>query len=73
MSENGQVFEGRGWGIEAATAMGLTNRAVHIAIIGTFNHRAPADAAMTAVSRLIQCGVELVSSLACVQRGFVVY
>ncbi|XP_003743951.1 peptidoglycan recognition protein 1 [Galendromus occidentalis] len=59
VSENGQVFEGRGWGVEAAAVMGLTDRAVHIAIIGSFNHRTPADAAMVAVSRLIQCGMGL--------------
>ncbi|XP_022660135.1 peptidoglycan recognition protein 1-like isoform X2 [Varroa jacobsoni] len=59
VSENGQVFEGRGWGVEAAAAMGLSTRALHVALIGTFNHRAPAEGALKTVAKLIECGVEL--------------
>lgn len=63
VSENGQVFEGRGWGVEAAAAMGLSTRALHVALIGTFNHRAPAEGALKTVAKLIECGVELVGSM----------
>ncbi|OQR74571.1 peptidoglycan recognition protein 1-like [Tropilaelaps mercedesae] len=59
VSEKGQIFEGRGWGVEAAASLGLPSRALHVALIGTFNHRAPAESALKAVAKLIECGVEL--------------
>jgi len=57
VGEDGNVYEGRGWGKLGSHAPGYNSKSIGICIIGTFTSRKPNDAALQAVKDLISCGV----------------
>ncbi|XP_017785946.1 PREDICTED: peptidoglycan-recognition protein SC2-like [Nicrophorus vespilloides] len=57
VGEDGNVYEGRGWGKQGAHAKPLNNKSIGICVAGTFNGAAPNAAAQKAVKDLIAYGV----------------
>lgn len=56
---DGLVYEGRGWDTRGAFLKGWNVKAVGIALIGDFNHKAPSDAQLQVAQLLIAQGVKL--------------
>lgn len=57
VGEDGNVYEGRGWGKHGAHAPDYNSKSIGICIIGTFTSQLPNAAALNAVKSLIDCGV----------------
>lgn len=59
IGEDGQAYEGRGWGRTGVHAPGFNSQSVGIAFFGTFTNGIPNLAARNAAQTLIACGVRL--------------
>lgn len=57
IGENGEVFEGMGWGVEGYHTESWNDRSLGIAFIGDFDTQSPTPRAMVAFERLLDCGV----------------
>ncbi|XP_062620951.1 peptidoglycan recognition protein 1-like [Saccostrea cucullata] len=58
IGEDGNVYEGRGWGKEGAHTKGLNKDSIGICFIGNFDERLPNQRALKAAKDLIRRGVE---------------
>ncbi|XP_029374022.1 peptidoglycan recognition protein 5 [Echeneis naucrates] len=54
---DGELFEGRGWGVVGAHAKGNNHDSVGIAFMGNFNNDTPSQEAIQSVKQLLQSGV----------------
>ncbi|KAJ8679793.1 hypothetical protein QAD02_015580 [Eretmocerus hayati] len=59
VGEDGNAYEGRGWGITGAHAVGYNSKSIGICVIGSYVDRIPNDGAIEAVKNLIAHGVSL--------------
>nr|CAD7573015.1 unnamed protein product [Timema californicum] len=59
IGEDGHVYEGRGWDFVGAHAPGYNTQSIGICVIGDFSDRLPNEEALTALSDLISCGVDI--------------
>ncbi|XP_060557416.1 peptidoglycan-recognition protein SC2-like isoform X1 [Ruditapes philippinarum] len=57
VGEDGNVYEGRGWGLVGAHAPGFNSKSLGICVIGDFSKSVPNQAAQNAVKDLISCSV----------------
>ncbi|KAL6423448.1 hypothetical protein ACFW04_010204 [Cataglyphis niger] len=57
VGEDGNVYEGRGWGKKGAHSIPFNNKSIGICIIGDYSNRTPKAAAIEAVAKLIERGV----------------
>ncbi|KAF2892794.1 hypothetical protein ILUMI_13382 [Ignelater luminosus] len=57
VGEDGNVYEGVGWGKRGTHAPNYNSKSIGICVIGTFTSTRPNDAALQAVKDLIACGV----------------
>ncbi|XP_062603016.1 peptidoglycan recognition protein 1-like [Saccostrea cucullata] len=58
IGEDGNVYEGRGWGKEGAHTKGLNKESIGICFIGNFDRRLPNQKALEAAKDLIRRGVK---------------
>ncbi|XP_077865223.1 peptidoglycan recognition protein 3-like [Saccoglossus kowalevskii] len=58
IGQDGNAYEGRGWGVVGAHTYGFNSRSHGIAFMGNFNSRKPNAAALQAAKNLIQCGID---------------
>ncbi|XP_062620919.1 peptidoglycan recognition protein 1-like [Saccostrea cucullata] len=58
IGEDGNVYEGRGWGKEGAHTLGHNKESIGICFIGNFEKRLPNQRALKAAKDLIRRGVE---------------
>ncbi|XP_061174341.1 peptidoglycan recognition protein 1-like [Saccostrea echinata] len=58
IGEDGNVYEGRGWGKEGAHTKGLNKYSIGICFIGNFDRRLPNQKALRAAKDLIRRGVK---------------
>ncbi|GBP17413.1 Peptidoglycan recognition protein [Eumeta japonica] len=54
---NGKVYQGGGWLHVGAHTFGYNRRSIGISFIGDFRTKEPTAAALQAVQRLLECGV----------------
>nr|CAD7454711.1 unnamed protein product [Timema tahoe] len=59
IGEDGHVYEGRGWDFVGAHAPGYNTQSIGICVIGDFSDRLPNEEALTTLSDLISCGVDI--------------
>ncbi|GLV33906.1 Peptidoglycan recognition protein LE [Carabus blaptoides fortunei] len=59
IGSDGNVYEGRGWGIQGAHTLGYNQRSLCIAFVGCFMDHLPPVKALNAAKALIQSGQEL--------------
>ncbi|XP_014228398.1 peptidoglycan-recognition protein 2-like [Trichogramma pretiosum] len=59
IGEDGNVYQGRGWDKVGAHAPGYNNRSIGICVIGDFTERLPNALALTALHKLIECGIAM--------------
>ncbi|KAK2176396.1 hypothetical protein NP493_664g02058 [Ridgeia piscesae] len=59
VGEDGNIYEGRGWGKVGAHARGHNSNSIGICVIGNFEHRTPNGAALSAAQSVINTGVRL--------------
>ncbi|KAH3691048.1 peptidoglycan-recognition protein SC2-like [Dreissena polymorpha] len=59
VGEDGNVYEGRGWGYVGAHTEQYNSKGFAASMIGSFDSHVPNDKALTAVKNLIACGVQL--------------
>ncbi|XP_001605218.1 peptidoglycan-recognition protein SC2 [Nasonia vitripennis] len=59
VGEDGNVYEGRGWGKAGAHAKTYNDKSIGICVIGNYENRSPNSAATEAVKSLISHGVSL--------------
>lgn len=59
IGSDGNVYEGRGWGIQGAHTLGYNQKSVCIAFVGCFMDHLPPLKALNAARALIQNGIEL--------------
>nr|CAD7445072.1 unnamed protein product [Timema bartmani] len=59
IGEDGHVYEGRGWDFIGAHAPGYNTQSIGICVIGDFSDRLPNEEALTTLSELISCGVDI--------------
>ncbi|CAL1680429.1 unnamed protein product [Lasius platythorax] len=57
IGEDGNVYEGRGWGKKGAHSIPFNSKSIGICIIGNYSNRTPKAAAIQAVAKLITRGV----------------
>lgn len=57
VGEDGNVYEGRGWGKKGAHSIPYNNKSIGICILGDYRSRTPNVAAVEAISKLIAYGV----------------
>ncbi|XP_011344963.1 peptidoglycan-recognition protein SC2 isoform X2 [Ooceraea biroi] len=57
VGEDGNVYEGRGWGKKGSHSKPFNGKSIGICIIGDYSNRTPKPAAVQAVSKLIAYGV----------------
>ncbi|EFN81745.1 peptidoglycan-recognition protein SC2 isoform X1 [Harpegnathos saltator] len=57
VGEDGNIYEGRGWGKQGAHSKPFNNKSIGICIIGDYTNRTPNSAAVQAVDSLIAYGV----------------
>ncbi|XP_011497199.1 PREDICTED: peptidoglycan-recognition protein SC2-like [Ceratosolen solmsi marchali] len=57
IGEDGNIYEGRGWGKNGAHTIDYNNRSIGICIIGTYQNRIPNIVAIKAIKNLISYGV----------------
>uniref|UniRef100_W8BZR2 Peptidoglycan-recognition protein LE n=2 Tax=Ceratitis capitata TaxID=7213 RepID=W8BZR2_CERCA len=55
---DGNVYEGRGWGVVGAHTIGYNSKSMGIAFIGCFMRHLPSDAAMNSCKNFLKKGVE---------------
>ncbi|XP_073828247.1 peptidoglycan-recognition protein SA-like [Musca autumnalis] len=55
---DGNVYEGRGWGVVGAHTYGYNKKSIGIAFIGNFMLKLPTDKALEACKRLLQIGID---------------
>ncbi|XP_073831252.1 peptidoglycan-recognition protein LE-like isoform X2 [Musca autumnalis] len=55
---DGNVYEGRGWGVEGAHTFGFNRFSIGISFIGTFMYKLPTPRALTACKNLLKRGLE---------------
>lgn len=55
IGEDGNVYEGVGWGYVGTHTKNVDNKSIGIAMIGDFSSRIPNEKAMEALEALIQC------------------
>lgn len=58
ISNNGNVYAGRGWNVQGAHTLGYNTQSIGIAFIGKYSNQLPSHAALNALKDLIACGVE---------------
>ncbi|XP_077999532.1 peptidoglycan recognition protein-like [Glandiceps talaboti] len=58
IGQDGNAYEGRGWGVQGAHTYGYNNRAHGISFIGNFDNQLPNQLAINATKALIKCGVD---------------
>ncbi|XP_012534615.2 uncharacterized protein LOC105835677 [Monomorium pharaonis] len=58
VGEDGNIYEGRGWGKQGAHSKPFNSKSIGICIIGDYKNRTPNAAAVQAVTNLIVRGVE---------------
>lgn len=58
VGEDGNIYEGRGWGKQGAHSIPFNKKSIGICIIGNYTNRTPNQAAIQAVAKLIAYGVE---------------
>ncbi|XP_072743376.1 peptidoglycan recognition protein 3 [Anoplolepis gracilipes] len=58
VGEDGNVYEGRGWGKKGAHSVPFNSKSIGICIIGNYSNRTPKAAAIEAVAKLIARGVD---------------
>ncbi|KMQ95640.1 peptidoglycan-recognition protein precursor [Lasius niger] len=58
IGEDGNVYEGRGWGKKGAHSIPFNSKSIGICIIGNYSNRTPKAAAIQAVAKLITRGVD---------------
>ncbi|KYN04238.1 Peptidoglycan recognition protein 3 [Cyphomyrmex costatus] len=58
VGEDGNVYEGRGWGKKGAHSKPFNSKSIGICIIGDYRNRTPKAAAVQAATNLIAYGVE---------------
>ena len=63
VGEDGRVYLGRGWALEAAHTHGANDLGHGICILGDFKTEIPKSTAMNAAYTLVQCGVAMVNKL----------
>lgn len=54
IGSDGNIYEGRGWGIEGAHAFGYNNRSIGISFIGCFINKIPTEEALNACKNLLK-------------------
>nr|AZP73846.1 peptidoglycan recognition receptor protein [Mimachlamys nobilis] len=59
VGEDGHVYEGRGWDTVGSHTLGCNSISLAASMMGNFDKVLPNEAALTAVKRLITCGVEI--------------
>lgn len=59
VGNDGNAYEGRGWGFQGAHAPPYNNQSVGICFLGTFTSAMPSAAAINAARALVLCGVSL--------------
>ncbi|XP_014482419.1 PREDICTED: peptidoglycan-recognition protein SC2-like [Dinoponera quadriceps] len=59
VGEDGNIYEGRGWGKQGAHSKPFNNKSIGICVIGDYTNRTPNTAAVQAVQRLIDHGVSI--------------
>ncbi|GLV39464.1 Peptidoglycan recognition protein SB1 [Carabus blaptoides fortunei] len=57
IDHNGNIYEGRGWGVSGAHAPGYNSKSVGISIIGNYQTSQVSDKAAQAAKDVIACGV----------------
>lgn len=57
VGEDGNVYEGRGWGQHGAHSVSYNSKSIGICLIGNFVHHDPNSAAIAATQRLLTHGV----------------
>lgn len=57
IGENGEVFEGMGWGVEGYHTESWNERSIGIAFIGDYDRQSPSRSSIIAFENLIECGV----------------
>ncbi|XP_061399909.1 peptidoglycan-recognition protein LE-like [Musca vetustissima] len=55
---DGNVYEGRGWGVEGAHTFRYNRFSIAVAFIGTFMHKLPTQRALNACKNLLKRGVD---------------
>ncbi|KAJ8923562.1 hypothetical protein NQ315_010141 [Exocentrus adspersus] len=55
---DGNVYEGRGWGIQGAHAPKYNSRSMGICLIGNFENSTPPSNQLDALKNLIQCAAD---------------
>ncbi|XP_029669307.1 peptidoglycan-recognition protein SC2-like isoform X1 [Formica exsecta] len=58
VGEDGNVYEGRGWGKKGAHSIPYNNRSIGVCILGDYSNRTPNATAIEAVAKLIARGVD---------------
>lgn len=58
IGNDGNVYEGRGWGVVGAHAKGYNSISVGISFVGCFMRELPPDKSLTACKKIIQKGVD---------------
>lgn len=56
IGEDGQIYEGRGWGRQGENVGNFNNQAINVGLIGQFT-TAPTAATLALVNSLIDCGI----------------
>ncbi|KAK3585457.1 hypothetical protein CHS0354_003304 [Potamilus streckersoni] len=56
---DGTIYEGRGWNRVGAHTEGYNQRGIAFSFIGSYSGSKPPTAALTAVKKMIQCGISL--------------
>ena len=57
IGENGEIFEGMGWGVEGYHTEDWNDRSLGVAFIGDFDLQSVSPRAMSSFERLLDCGV----------------
>ncbi|XP_018561260.1 peptidoglycan-recognition protein 2 [Anoplophora glabripennis] len=58
IGNDGNIYEGRGWGIHGAHAIPYNSRSLGICLIGNFEDNKPQNNQLKALKKLIECSVE---------------
>ncbi|CAH0549100.1 unnamed protein product [Brassicogethes aeneus] len=59
VGDDGNVYEGRGWGIHGAHVPAYNARSIGICFLGNFQRSSPSEKQLETVQNLVSCGVEL--------------
>ncbi|TMW41483.1 hypothetical protein DOY81_013436 [Sarcophaga bullata] len=58
IGSDGNIYEGRGWGVEGAHTFSFNNRSIGISFIGCFINKMPTKEALNACKKLLKRGVD---------------